>query len=201
MSWYDGSGNLITPTNAADLGFSADFSNALFLDSSAGIGDLSGSLPTFGPISGSGFDPGTDTIPPPIFDPSLPPIFPSDVPQLPGIIPSDRMPTTSMTIPGHVSYKGSGCVIQKQTKTGRMINYKGHPVIMNGVVVGCTPHKRHMSPCNPHAAKRAVRRLTMVHKFMRSIEKSMSVACRPLHPRPARHTGKCSVCKRVKCTC
>jgi hypothetical protein len=75
----------------------------------------------------------------------------------------------------------------------------GKAQIVNGQVV-CGPKPRRMSPCNPHAARRAVRRLNMVHNFMRSIEKSMTKTCRPMHAR--RSTGgKCGTCRKVKCSC
>lgn len=60
--------------------------------------------------------------------------------------------------------------------------------------------KRRMSPCNPHAARRAVRRLGMVHSFMQSIEKSMHKACPPKRiSRP--RGGRCNTCRKNPCGC
>lgn len=75
----------------------------------------------------------------------------------------------------------------------------GRQVIVNGQIV-CVPKPRRMSPCNPNAARRAVRRLNMVHNFMRSIEKSMQKTCRPMHTRRS-SGGKCGTCRKVKCSC
>lgn len=86
---------------------------------------------------------------------------------------------------------------QYPTKTGKMRG--GRMVIQNGQIV-CVPKARRMSPCNPHAARRAVRRLSMVHSFMRSIEKSMNKACRAPARRSSRG-GKCVSCKKVNCSC
>lgn len=83
------------------------------------------------------------------------------------------------------------------TKSGKQRG--GQYRIVNGQLV-CVPKPRRMSPCNPHAARRAVRRLNMVHSFMRSIEKSMAKACRPTHPR-ARASGRCGTCRKTKCSC
>ena len=83
------------------------------------------------------------------------------------------------------------------TKSGKQRG--GKYAIVNGQLV-CVPKPRRMSPCNPHAARRAVRRLNMVHSFMRSIEKSMAKACRPTHARRA-PGGRCGTCRKTKCSC
>lgn len=86
-----------------------------------------------------------------------------------------------------------------QTASGKLRKGK-YGVLPNGQLV-CVPKKRRMSPCNPDAARRAVRRISLVHGFMRSIEKSMQKACRPVRGSVRRSSGKCQTCRKVRCSC
>lgn len=95
------------------------------------------------------------------------------------------------------------CTALVTTKSGKQVHRKGTLLALpNGQVI-CCPKKRRMSPCNPHAARRAVRRLSMVHSFMRSIEKSMNKACAPSTRRRSRRTQSsgCGSCGKIRCTC
>lgn len=139
------------------------------------------------------------------FLPQNPPCGPNDTRlecqfTTPGTVTVPTAPT-AMT-PGSCMGKGE-CTTLVTTRTGKQIHRKGHLLALpNGQVI-CCPKKRRMSPCNAHAARRAVRRLSAVHSFMRSIEKSMSRACSPVTRRRTRRStgGGCGSCGKIRCTC
>jgi hypothetical protein len=70
---------------------------------------------------------------------------------------------------------------------------------------GSTPHcvtNRHMNSLNPHALRRATRRLSSFHSFAAKAEKEMQKAFRKggFHA-PKRSAGKCSTCRKTRCSC
>lgn len=133
----------------------------------------------------------------------LPPLIPGtgipDVTVIPPVgTPSPTGAITGVTR-GHALT--NRCLLKTSPK-GR--NTYGRTVVINGQVF-CVPKPRRMSPCNPHAARRAVRRLSMVHSFMRSIEKSMNKACagsgHSRRRKSTRPTAGCGSCGKVRCVC
>lgn len=132
------------------------------------------------------------------FLPQGQPTVPQPFPGLENNLPSVQ------TQPGSVVFTRtgtSGCTINTPNKCGGTRSRRGRIVLGPDGQMACLPAKRRMSPCNPDAARRAVRRLNAVHNFMRSIEKSMSKACRPMHPARRSSGGKCGTCRKTKCSC
>jgi hypothetical protein len=90
----------------------------------------------------------------------LPPL--PDVPQLPGMIPSDRMPTVSS--PGQVQMINGRCVIT-QFLPARTVHRKARIIGCNAAGPICVPARRKMNALNPHALQRALRRASRFAKF------------------------------------
>lgn len=98
------------------------------------------------------------------------------------VFPGTGIPTQTfperITMPGQVINQGCNCVIQRQLPA-RTINMKGRAVFdANGQVVGCTPRKRRMNPLNGRAAMRSARRLVMVMRFQKKVQKAIQKACK-----------------------
>lgn len=117
------------------------------------------------------------------FLPQEPQILQTPVPDVP-IRPAG-------TQPGLV--RAGGCSVVG--KTGKM--RRGRTVVIRqpdgSLALGCAPSPRRMNPCNPKAARRAVRRLSSVHSFMKSIERQIAQTCRQTTPR--RRSTKTVCCK------
>jgi hypothetical protein len=83
----------------------------------------------------------------------------------------------------------------KLTKSGHL---HGQHV---GVKGKCVPN-RHMNALNPHALRRATRRLSSFHSFAAKAEKEMAKAFRKGGFHGAKRTsGRCTTCRKTKCSC